>query len=301
MSDGNGFWKMVLDHVHDGVYVTDTERKIVYWNQGAERITGYLSDRVVGSRCSDDILNHVNDAGEKLCEIACPLAKVLADGEQCEASVYLKHAEGHRVPVHIRVAPVRGPDQRVIGAVETFSDNTRLVTALGRASDFERAALQDALTGVGNRKMSETRIVAALTESWGSNVHTGILMVDGDGFKNINDAHGHQVGDRALKIVADTIRLAIRASDLVCRWGGDEFLVLLPGLDERALPGVAHKLCALVSATDLRTASGPVALTVSVGATMTRTDDTPESLLERVDGLLYQSKSAGRNRTSVSP
>jgi len=299
----------VLDHVHDGVYVTDTERKIIYWNPGAERITGYQGSRTVGSRCSDDILKHTNDAGESLCEGDCPLAKTLADGEPRVASVYLKHADGHRLPVHVRVTPMRDRDSKITGVVETFSDNSRLLVALRRASDLERAALLDALTGVGNRKLGESRVISALSESWALGVHTGVLMLDVDGFKAINDAWGHQVGDRALKIVADTIRLAIRESDLICRWGGDEFLVLLHGFEARALPRVAQKLASLVRAGSLvaparagtlLVESDRIPLTISLGATMTRPDDTPESLLERVDALLYQSKSAGRDRATVS-
>ncbi len=305
-SQTDGFWKTVLDHVHDGVYVTDTERRIVYWNPGAERVTGFPGDRIIGTRCSDDILNHTNDAGDNLCEADCPLAKTLTDGEPREASIYLKHASGHRVPVHVRTVALRDGDNRITGAVETFSDNSRTLVAQRRASDLERAALQDPLTGVGNRHLGESRVISALSESWGLGVDTGVLMVDVDDLKAINDAWGHPIGDQALKIVADTIRLAIRETDLVCRWGGDEFLVLLPGLDARALPRVAQKLTALVRAAGLRaenarTGNAQVALAISTGATMTRPDDTPESLLKRVDALLYQSKAAGGGRASVSP
>ena len=81
----NLFYKEILDHLYDGVYFVDRERRITYWNHGAERITGYLAEQVMGRRCADNILEHVDAAGRLLCTGMCPLAASMLDGQQKEA------------------------------------------------------------------------------------------------------------------------------------------------------------------------------------------------------------------------
>src|SRR3954469_21301394 len=118
------FFKSVLDSIYDGVYFVDPERKITYWNKSAERLTGFVAEEVVGRYCYDNILLHLDCTGKELCTNGCPLQAVLRDGTPREAEVYLRHREGHRVPVAVRVAPLLC-DNRVRGAVEIFSDNTK--------------------------------------------------------------------------------------------------------------------------------------------------------------------------------
>ena len=99
-------------HLYDGVYFVDQERRITYWNSGAERLTGYRREDVLGKRCSDNILMHINDEGMNLCEKQCPLEETIIDGQPRDIEAYLQHRDGHRVPVSIRVAPVRGAEPR---------------------------------------------------------------------------------------------------------------------------------------------------------------------------------------------
>lgn len=113
----------ILDQMYDGVYLVDTSRSILYWNQGAERISGFRADEVLGKRCSDNILMHVTDDGTNLCLNGCPLAATMEDGQLRESEIYLHHKEGHRVPVLVRTAPLRDAGGKTIGGAEVFSDN----------------------------------------------------------------------------------------------------------------------------------------------------------------------------------
>ena len=92
----------LLDSLFDGVYFVDLDRRITYWNAGAERISGYLRSEVVGSCCADNLLRHIDTEGHKLCQDGCPLAATMRDGKTRESSVYLHHKFGHRVPVLVR-------------------------------------------------------------------------------------------------------------------------------------------------------------------------------------------------------
>jgi diguanylate cyclase (GGDEF)-like protein/PAS domain S-box-containing protein len=296
----DSLYKSVLDNLFDGVYFVDPERRITYWNKGAERISGYSASQVAGRWCGDGLLVHVDGEGTLLCGSHCPLRKTILDGQTREAQVYLRHADGHRVPVILRATPIRNSEGEIIGAVEVFRDNTALTDAVSRAEMLSREALLDPLTLLGNRSYVEAKIRRGLDDAaQGSQV--GVLFVDIDRFKSINDSYGHDVGDAVLKVVARTLQHSIRSMDFLGRWGGDEFLAVAGHVDRPGLGILADKLRALVEASWVRTQTVDLGVTVSVGATFVRGDDTLESVLKRADELLYRSKKAGRNTVTVEP
>lgn len=298
MTYSTEFYKTLLDNLYDGVYFVDLKRRITYWNQGAERLTGYPPKDVVGKSCSDNILNHCTEDGCELCISACPLVHTMNTGQLREAEVFLRHADGHRVPVLVRVSPIFNELQQIIGAVEIFSNNTRAWRARRKIDVLEQKVFLDPLTQLGNRRYLEIHFPSALADASGETTHQGLLLMDIDHFKRVNDQHGHNIGDRALKMVADTLRSNLRDSDIVVRWGGEEFVVLLRDVVAAETKAVAEKLRALIERSHLTIGESLLRVTVSVGATLLRPDDTLESAIQRADTLMYQSKSGGRNRVS---
>jgi PAS domain S-box-containing protein len=111
-----------IDSVDVGIYLVDQHRKIVYWNRGAERISGYLRQDVTGRFCRDDILVHPDENEAVLCSTDCVLAGCMRDGQAREATMYLRHRAGHRVPVHVRAVPLRNEDDVIVGAAEIFEE-----------------------------------------------------------------------------------------------------------------------------------------------------------------------------------
>ena len=294
----NDFSKTILENLYDGVYFVDCDRKILYWNKAAENITGYTSAEVTGKRCSDNI-NHVDDNGVQLCMTACPLAKTVADSVAREMNVYIHHKKGHRIPVLARTCPLRDSFGQVIGAAEIFSDNSPVHSITQRIKELEKMALLDPLTELANRRYIELNMQTRLDEMRRYGRHFGILFVDIDRFKIVNDTHGHDVGDKVLMMVANTFVKNVRASDIVGRWGGEEFLAIIPNINEEQLYFTANKLRVLVEQSGFSLDSGIVQVTVSIGATLAQPKDTTETLLERADKLLYYSKAMGRNRVST--
>jgi diguanylate cyclase (GGDEF)-like protein len=169
-----------------------------------------------------------------------------------------------------------------------------------RISDLTRAAEQDPLTGIGNRRHVEMKLESALMERRMHGTAAGVLFLDVDHFKRVNDVYGHDVGDAVLRMVAKTLDRNVRGSDAVGRWGGEEFVALVVGVNEAGLEVAAEKLRTLVAASSLDSEHGAVRVTVSVGATLARVNDTLETLVRRADRLLYQSKEAGRDRVSLA-
>jgi PAS domain S-box-containing protein len=157
------FYKHLLDRLNDGVYFVDHERHITYWNQGAAKLTGFAAEEAMGRHCHDDFLCHVDRSGERLCTNKCPLSATITDGESREAFVFLRHKAGHRVSVHVRVAPIY-EHSRVIGAVEIFNDSSDRESAQRRAEHLQKLAFLDPLTRVANRRYLEIRLQSAIQE-----------------------------------------------------------------------------------------------------------------------------------------
>lgn len=299
------FYQRVLDGLHDGVYFVDRQRNITFWNRAAEAITGYQREEVLGRSCSDNILNHTDETGRQLCGVACPLDATLADGQNRSATVFLHHRDGYRVPTSVRAAPITSTDGTIVGVVETFSDDSARVSAVERANEMERLAYVDALTGLPNRRYAEAALGARFNEMRRYNWSFGVIFLDIDHFKKVNDTCGHEVGDRILTMVANTLVHNVRSFDVVSRWGGEEFVCVIGHVDQTHLESMAEKLRALVERSSLTLSrEGPegetrLAVTVSGGATQAHASDSAASLIQRADRLMYLSKTAGRNRVSA--
>jgi diguanylate cyclase (GGDEF)-like protein/PAS domain S-box-containing protein len=289
----------VLENLSDGVYFVDRGRRILYWNKGAEQITGFSSREVLGRRCKDNILNHCDEAGTVLCGSRCPLLDTMRDGQQREVHAYLHHKDGHRKPVRIRAAPIHDGVGEIIGAVETFYDDSALIGSHRRASELERASMLDPLTGVGNRRLGEAILAGWIEEHRLTGEPFGVLFVDIDNFKSVNDRLGHEVGDDALRIVGRTLAETCRHRDEVIRWGGDEFLVLLDGASATTLALVAERIAALLGLCRLISGERSVQLSVSIGGTLAVRGDNAGLIVRRADSLLYESKIGGRNRVTL--
>ncbi len=296
MTFGDGFFRNLLDDLLDGVYIVDCERRITYWNKGAEKISGFSAQDVLGLRCQDNLLRHVDGEGCALCTDHCPLAATIEDGKAREADLFLHHKAGHRVPIWVRVSPIRGDGGHIIGAVETFSENSAKTTALEQLVELQDLALLDPLAGVGNRRFAEVRLRASLDSLQRYGWRFGVLFLDVDHFKEINDTYGHDIGDKVLRMVARTLGGNLRSADSLGRWGGEEFLAVITNTTEESLRTTAERGRKLVAASSLESEPDSIQVTVSIGATMARPEDTVESLVKRADRLVYRAKARGRNR-----
>lgn len=293
------FYRKLLDSLHEGVYLVDKERTILYWNDAAEKITGYSRREVIGKHCWDNILMHVNSRGVNLCQGHCLLDKAMEQGTNIDGKLFLHHRDGHQVAVLVRATPIRNQHGRIVGAAEVFSDNSSTVDLGRKVRELERMALLDPLTKLGNRRYGEMNLAGKLRELKRYGWPFGILFIDIDNFKVINDTYGHDAGDRTLRTVAATITNGLRSSDVVSRWGGEEFVAFVANVDEEKLLHVGEKIRMLVEKSSIPVDDADRHVTVSIGATIARKKDSAAAVIKRADGLMYRSKQEGRNRISI--
>jgi diguanylate cyclase (GGDEF)-like protein/PAS domain S-box-containing protein len=298
MQTEEAFYRTLLDNLYDGVYFVDKGGKITFWNRGAERITGYAPAEVVGKVWPDDLLVHVDREGNRLCEGPCPLADKIMDGMTRGSDVYLQHKDGHRVHVFISVAQIRGKGGEVSGGIEVFTDNTPTAEVLERFAELERLAYLDPLTGLANRRYADITLNARIEELQRYGWRFGVIFIDIDNFKDVNDRYGHDAGDEVLRMVAKTLQNSVRSFDVVSRWGGEEYVAVIAHVEGDELVSTANRSRALVEQSSLP-GEAPIRVTISLGVTLARPEDTADSLIKRADGMMYKSKAAGKNRVSV--
>jgi len=213
--------------------------------------------------------------------------------------VYLHHKEGHRVPVTIKTLPMQNPETgKVEGGVEVFTDEKFPEEIKKKLLELEKLASNDELCGVANRRFMKEKIEMLLELYKKYDMAFGLAFIDADHFKAINDTYSHEMGDKVLKMISNTLLNNIRDTDLVGRWGGEEFLVVFPEIERDIFKKVTERLRFLIEKSFIsqRNSAQLISVTVSMGATFVTEGDNVNSIVERADQLMYESKNNGRNR-----
>ena len=224
-------------------------------------------------------------------------SKTLAELKQTvvsSLSSVQKAIEDKREKDESRIAEV---DQKMKRLQQDIDRMKREITSeKDRADQLEREVLVDPLTGVYNRRAYEKRIREELQRYLRHNRPFSVLLLDVDHFKSINDQYGHAVGDLCLKEIINRVRPLLRKSDFLARFGGEEFILLLPETLQAGAAEAAEKLRACIEKTDFLHRGNPVAITISIGVTQVMsTDRQSDMLFSRVDKALYRAKASGRN------
>jgi len=275
----------LLEEIDEGIYVVDRERRILYWNHGAEKITGYLAQEVTGRACQSDLLMHCDVEGNILCGSGCPLAEVIEDGAPRAVTVFLRHRDGHRLPVRVRARALRDARGRIMGALELFE--TAVAPGRGRVSPEAEVA------GPATREYAEWELAHALATQRRFGHRVAWMGVELDHAAEWEQRFGPGFLEAAVLRIFETLDANLGSRDLLARWSRTGFRVLVGQAEPVRLAELGQKLAMLVRASTVPWWGDSCTVTVSVAAAVADEDDTVESLERKVQELLERCRMRG--------
>jgi diguanylate cyclase (GGDEF)-like protein/PAS domain S-box-containing protein len=229
----------------------------------------------------------------------------MAAGEPFEVEYRIVRPDGEARWVLDRARPRRTPDGQVLidGLIADVTERHRVADELAAARDeADRRSRVDALTGLFNRGHFTEALAAELDRAARAQASVGLLIADIDHFKRINDSYGHLAGDRVLAEIAERLSTAVRRYDTLARFGGEEFVVLVPDAkDMVSLVATGEKLRKAVRAHPFSAAGRELTITVSIGAALAQAGDGSDALIGAADDALYAAKDAGRDCVRAAP
>ncbi len=264
-------------------YIIDEQGRLIQWNDRMEAVTGLGSEELDGLDALALVPREEKD------RVARAIAKTFSEGI-AEIESKLHTVDGDTPYLFNGLRFELNGQSSMLGVGLDISKQKHLEALL------EREATTDTLTGLYNRQRFDAEMERTLARHARYGTETALVIIDLDHFKRVNDTYGHDVGDHVL--VELTVRLAgeMREPDFLARWGGEEFVALLPDTDPSEASRVAERLRRCIQVEPFPEVG---VITISLGLTNFRSGDTPNRLLQRVDAALYEAKRAGRNRVVV--
>jgi diguanylate cyclase (GGDEF)-like protein/PAS domain S-box-containing protein len=284
--------QVTLNSIGDAVLSTDVSGNVTYLNTVAEAMTGWSQADAVG-RPLGEVFHIINGATREPSENPMALAVRQNRAVNLTANCILIRRDGRESPIEDSAAPIHDRHGRTTGAVIVFHD---VSAARQMSAQLAHLAQHDFLTDLPNRLLLRDRLQQAISSARRRGGQVGVLFLDLDRFKHVNDSLGHSVGDRLLQEVASRLRRSVRRSDTVGRLGGDEFVVVLPEL--AALENASTSAAKLLSALAVPYSIGPDQLHVpaSIGISVYPDDgEDADTLLGNADTAMYHAKQDGRN------
>ena len=271
----------------EGMLVTDSENLIVAANLAVCRMSGYSLEELLGQN------PRILSSGRATPDFYAVLWQALGSHDYWEGEIWNKQKNGANYPRHLKISVLRNAD----GSIRNFVANFTEIEASQEVADrLAYLAYHDPLTNLPNRLAFESQLAQSLRSCEREGQQLALMLIDLDNFKNINDTLGHHVGDQLLQNVALRLRECVRASDLVARIGGDEFVVVLPDIES---PLTAARVASKIQsnlADSYRIADHILYATPSIGISLYPIDGSdPGTLLRNADTAMYHAKSAGRN------
>ena len=288
------FHQQLVDNMNDAVVFVDATSKIVFWNHGAERLTGIGGQSVQNRRWTPELLELSDERGKRIDDSECPVLETLRTCQQRIRRLMIRGRSGRAVSIEAHMLPIVDSDGAVSGCTLLMHDVSPELSLEARCQSLHELATKDPLTQVANRaefnRVHEMFVVVHLEQR----LPCSLIICDIDHFKQVNDTFGHQAGDDVLKSFAQLLKRFCRPGDLVSRYGGEEFVILCTDCDNAVAARRAESLRHAFAELSHVALEGRCC-TCSFGVTEIQPGDTPETMLRRADRALFCAKEKGRN------
>jgi diguanylate cyclase (GGDEF)-like protein/PAS domain S-box-containing protein len=284
--------RTILEDLPAGLCVVDTQKRIVFWSNGAERITGHLRHEVIGHSCVGETILHCDQPGCEFCREDCVLARSMKMSHGVEGSGVMHHKAGYEIPVRVRAVPVRDDHGWIIGAAEVFEELQQASSPDRGQTNHLVSDCRDGVTGLASRAMMQSHLQKALTDFQKQGVFFGVLRLRVEGLAPFRSRLGPEAAISFLRVVARTLEKAICMTDFVGRWSEDEFLVILNGAGKEALSASCERLRHTLAGQGIEWWGERRCLPVSIAQTAIEAEDTIESLLARLGRMPWRSPAA---------
>jgi diguanylate cyclase (GGDEF)-like protein/PAS domain S-box-containing protein len=289
--------RSILESLPSGLCVVDMQKRIVFWSDGAERITGHLRHDVIGHSCISEVLLHCDQPGCEFCKEDCPVARAIKTSHPTESIGFLHHKAGYEIPVRIRAVPVHNHHGSIIGAVETFEELQQAAAPIHRDDNLRLPGCVDEVTNVASHALMRSHLRRTLATFVEVQVPFGVLRLRLESLSHFRASLGPEAASSLLRVVARSLESTLWTSDFIGRWSDDQFLVILNGCREEALPAVRERVRRMLSGDGIEWWGERRSLPVAVGEASALPDDTVESLLERAQKSM-EAASAWRTKAA---
>lgn len=293
-------YRSILEGLPTAVYLVDRDRRILLWNRGAEELTGYLRQEVIGRSCRDDLLMHCDENQACLCGVACPLQKTMLDGHPRAAEVFLLHKNGNRVPVTVRAAPIHDEAGLLIGAVECFEKRPILLTVDVALRQVSQGASLDEVTGILGRAGILAGLQVYVANYTASPLPFGVLTIAVDGLDRLRHADGRNGVNAVLYATAQTLASMLGPNDMIGRWSEERFVAVVNGCTASTLLAAAGRMKRMASLDGVPWWGDRITVTLSMGGAVVRDGDTPETLVSRAEAALESGMPQTGDRLAVA-
>lgn len=278
-----------------GLYILSPDRTILFWNDEAERITGYTREEMAGRKCAATNLHHLDEKGTPLCQTYCPLLQCMDEEKTKTKKLIFTHKNGFRVVISAHFIPLTDDQGRITMVAEVFEELSLLDRDTSLVQNLYSLAYHDPLTHLPNRGLLEATLRMRFSEFHRLRQSFAVLFADIDYFHKFNEQYGHLAGDSMLKVIAESMKQSSRKTDTIGRWGGEEFLGIFLIKDKKDTMVIANRLQKTVNQAFIPYDSEKLHITMSIGITAVQEKDTIVSIISRADHYMYRAKNMGRN------
>jgi len=293
------FQRAILEHIQDGIVACNARGRLITYNRASREIHGCDLAQIPQEEWSNFYQLYHADGETPLKMDEIPLVHAFQGRDVHNQEMVVQSRNGDKRELRVNGQAMYDNDGSKLGAVVSLHDITDLNKARKK---LHYLAYHDDLTGLANRRLFHDLLKQDISRAERNREKTAVLFLDLDNFKQINDRYGHQAGDKLLIELAATLHHRLRDSDILCRWGGDEFVIALPEIaDSEMACRVAKKICRVVQG-DVADQYKVCGLTMSIGVAVYPDNGTsPDNLIRQADMAMYLAKQKGKNRVCLAP